>query len=380
MSIVIYVLVAAGLFAFNVFDNTYAPFVLDVAFAVITVIDLAVCVTLRFGVTVKISEDSQNPQKGEELRFVFIAENKTVFPVLRGNASIAVKITGNEKNTRDGKIKKKITFSCEPRKSRTFELEVRPVHCENVTIKLKRYTARDFLHIFGISRKSGETLSVAIMPEKADSNIRENISKVFLSGDDEIYSGSKPGNDVTEFYGIRKYENGDSQRSINWKLTSKLGELIVRDFGFPVKDRDCIIIDIFKENCSRKERIQRIDEMYRLLLCMVEVMMSRKAGFNAVYYNGEYNNARIETQDDIIALFSQLYSIVPYENEVSAASYFGLCEENEISGKIIYVTPLYDKSTENNLDILSGIGKTYYLIPGHTQGAYLPVEYKGSEG
>lgn len=50
----------------------------------------------------------------------------------------------------------------------------------------------------------------------------------------DIYDGKKSGTDVSEVFGLREYREGDTLQSIHWKLSGKMHQLIVREFGRPV--------------------------------------------------------------------------------------------------------------------------------------------------
>lgn len=55
--------------------------------------------------------------------------------------------------------------------------------------------------------------------------------------DSESYSAQKAGNDPGETFRIREYVPGDPIRQIHWKLSEKMGTLMVREFGLPAMNR-----------------------------------------------------------------------------------------------------------------------------------------------
>ncbi len=165
----------------------------------------------------------------------------------------------------------------------------------------------------------------------------------------------------------------DNIRKIHWKLTTKSDKLMVKDFSLPIKEKDTVIIDIFKEKQGEKSNR---DELFDLFYGLVYSMTKRGYGFNACIYNEEYMTMRIENQNDIYSLFAQVYSITPYDKEVTAAEYFYSNRINN-QNRIFYVTGNLDEFTYGQLNLLSSVGKTYYLIPGHFHNSYMPVRYEG---
>lgn len=57
------------------------------------------------------------------------------------------------------------------------------------------------------------------------------------------YSDFKKGNDPGEIYGIREYTAGDSIKSIHWKLSSKMDNLVIRELGFPIENSLLLMVD-----------------------------------------------------------------------------------------------------------------------------------------
>ena len=55
--------------------------------------------------------------------------------------------------------------------------------------------------------------------------------------DSESYSAQKAGNDPGETFRIREYVPGDPIRQIHWKLSEKMGTLMVREFGLPAENQ-----------------------------------------------------------------------------------------------------------------------------------------------
>ena len=379
MRAIIFFLIAAGIFAFNIFDNTYAPYVADAAFFVITITGIAEAAVLRHGLRVEIKEGSP-AVKGQKYLIRFTVKNNTCFPLLWGKAVILVRTMGNGKKLLKKPLRAKIPFSCPPKKNSLLEYEMESAHCETVTVTLKKYYVWDFIHLFGLGRKSGDRCDIVVMPDTMGEHIAGKLSSELSMSDDGIYSTVKSGSEPTDITGIREYSGGDRINSIHWKLSSKAGELMVKQYGLPLKDRDYVIVDIFEGKCGTDGRVKLYDKLYELLYAFICALTARGYGFNAVYYNGRYNRERVETQNDIVDFFADLYRITPYDGEMSAARMFAAYNREKIERRIYYVTPYYNDEAVGNMNLLSETGTVYYLIPGHTGETALPVKYNGQRG
>ncbi|MGN0378211.1 MAG: DUF58 domain-containing protein [Butyrivibrio sp.] len=379
MSVIIYILAAVGIFAFNILDDTYAPYVFDAAFFVISVVCLITAIRLHFGVSVELEENS-HAVRGQKYLIRFRVKNTSPIPVLWGKVKFSVKTMGSKRKLLKKQVRVKMNFSCSPRQTQFFEYVLESAHCEVVAVSLKRFTTWDFLHIFGFGKKSKSSCDIVVMPDSPGAEITGKMSAGLSNGDSEIYSTVRPGNDPTEIFGVREYEGGDKIRSIHWKLSSKAGELMVKEYGLPLTDRDYVVIDLFGEDHELRERVKLEDEMYELLYGLTAVMTARGFGFNAVYFNGQYNAVRVETQTDIENLFVDLYGIKPYGADMSAAGLFAAYNREKIQRRIFYITPYYNDMVVGNMNVLSESGMVYYLIPGHVSDSRLPVKYHGQRG
>lgn len=104
-------------------------------------------------------------------------------------------------------------------------------------IGIKKVTISDFLGLFSISFKMKSPRYITVFPaynkDTQTAVFGQNTSagvKVF----DEDYSS------VAE---IRKYSSSDSLKRIHWKLSSKRGELMVKNFNYFERDRAVLFLD-----------------------------------------------------------------------------------------------------------------------------------------
>ena len=60
----------------------------------------------------------------------------------------------------------------------------------------------------------------------------------------------RQGSSEGEFYGLREWRNGDSQKWIHWRTSARLGELAVRQFEDQRRFDTCVIVDAFSDEQS----------------------------------------------------------------------------------------------------------------------------------
>lgn len=62
--------------------------------------------------------------------------------------------------------------------------------------------------------------------------------------DGERYSQTKPGDDLSELFGLREYRSGDKLSRIHWKLSQKAGRTLVKEPSLPLADCVLLLLDL----------------------------------------------------------------------------------------------------------------------------------------
>lgn len=194
----------------------------------------------------------------------------------------------------------------------------------------------------------------------------------------EMYDQQKKGQDVSEVAGIRDYVPGDSMNSIHWKLSGKLDQLVVREFGSPSNYNTLILYEMVK-NFGEKA----VPSAYNNAVLALTVSLS----LSMLELNLEHNVGRVSKGDfQSVPVYSmdtheqmQLSLLcVPVDSENSSAdtvySFMKSNLRNDFT-KIIYITPCYEENTARQLSrevdltviqIVQGKGMDYTVSPGYS--------------
>lgn len=364
--IVAYLIILAILFFFNTINTSYIPFLLDALFVLITVSGLVTVFIHHRCVKVMFESDNITAERTHNQLIRCKIINKSILPVTRCKVRFVARHRGSKKS------KKYIqNIFCAGRGEEFMEFFLDCPDCEIINIKITGIYLYDFTGLFCLRKRAGQTNMVVVMPKLPPIEIIDKMAYVINEDDGTIYSETKPGDDPTEIFAIRDYVPGDNIRKIHWKLSSKSDKLMVKDYSFPIKDNDTVIIDLFLPDKKQKSNN---NQLFDLFYGLVNAMTSRKVGFNACYYDGEFKIKRIETQNDIVILFSQLYNVEAYPSNVNGAAKLFYAENNNRT-RMFYVTNFLDDNTEECMKMLSELGVVFYLIPGYVHNSYMPVRY-----
>lgn len=103
-----------------------------------------------------------------------------------------------------------------------------PQGCGEVTVRVKNVCCYDIMGLNRLRVQVPDTMVLTVYPEKLPLGVTADS---FLSGfrEGEQQTVSRRGNDPTEVFDLREYQNGDDVRSIHWKLSEKMDKLLVKE-------------------------------------------------------------------------------------------------------------------------------------------------------
>lgn len=159
------------------------------------------------------------------------------------------------------------------------ELVVRPAYAGTLTVQAIEATFCDCFCLFHFRRAVDLQRTVTVWPkvELLPLDFEEFFGRAY---DSERYSETRSGSDVSEVFDMHVYKPGDEVRKINWKLSSKHDELIVRDFSYPLNSMMTIMLEL----TQTEER--RLDRSIELFLSFSRSLISSGVVHNIAWYDG----------------------------------------------------------------------------------------------
>ena len=232
----------------------------------------------------------------------------------------------------------------------TFTYIFEASDCGNVKTSAKTAEYQDLMGLAVFRRPVEISRETLVDPPEIRLNM-ELLKRPETKSFGEMYN-QKKGQDISEVSGLREYVPGDSMNSIHWKLSGKLDELIVREFGQPSNYNTLILYEMMKKN-GEKEIPNSCNNA--VLALTVSLSMSM------LELNLEHNVGRVLNKDIQIVpvnsmdTYEQMQMNLlckPIVDEVSGAdtvySFLRGNLRNEYT-KIIYITPCYEEHTARQL-------------------------------
>lgn len=180
---------------------------------------------------------SPSLQKNTELQISLSMRNGTRFSCSRGECVISCEnLLTAEKSTLT------VPFALPGKSEEAVKKSISFPHCGKILLNIKEIRCCDVFGIYRAKMHTERSTASLVLPQLYPTNLSIAPGQVTDIESDE-YSQYKAGFDASETYALRSYKQGDSLKQIHWKLSQKADELIVREFGLPIKNSLLILMD-----------------------------------------------------------------------------------------------------------------------------------------
>ena len=276
---------------------------------------------------VSVAVDTKNPlaekdaiDKPARAVITLSVENRSrLFPVTKGIARVRYE---NPFSGDKGKLK--IRFSVDTGKKRDRRIPVIMDNCGNVAITVEKVRIYDYLNIFAWTiGKNFETQDVLVLPPTKEMYLGKDKWYNETSEDSDRFSVYKKGDDPSEIFDIRDYADGDKIQRIHWKLSSKTGNLMVKEGSLPLTKQIHIFIDLCAKG-DRAERNHKINLLVQGVYSIAMFMIEHGIPQAYIWYdkkNGVIQEYSVEQEEELYWMFQELFksSITAKENELLEA-------------------------------------------------------------
>ena len=221
-----------------------------------------------------------------------------------------------------------------PRSRRTAQLTLDGQYAGLVRITAARARLYDSFWLIPLPAPAESGGKCALLPRRfsVETQVGADASRLEES---EVFSPDKPGADPSETFQLREYVPGDSPRQIHWKLTEKLGRLMVKDPSLPV-DRSVLLI---WERREEHPTPAGEDAQAAVLFSLCQSLLEQAGAFTLLWNEGDSPCCRLGVGDldDLVGLTPRLLAAGPLSDGPTAA--LALCQTagEETFAHIIYL-------------------------------------------
>ncbi len=240
----------------------------------------------------------------------------------------------------------------------TVPIYISSSECGRIECRVKTCRIEEPFGILGRKINQSATRRLSIMPNLQDVYMRNVLAASPLS-DTTTYSPNRKGSDLSEVRLLRQYEQGDEIRRIHWKLSSKLGEYIVKEPSLPLDNSILVFWD--KTLYDVESDPARADAMAEIVLAICERLVHEGIQFNVASNNVCENRCTreyISDEGDIYELIGHLMSSPLGKSDIGGIDQYKLMFGNINCSRLIYISTglppcVYDLG--NDIDVVAFI-------------------------
>ena len=193
--------------------------------------------------------------------------------------------------------------------------------CGEATVRLSEVRLMDYLGIISCKLPSLDLKAVCaaikIMPEIRDAGVQSEVLKSTSENaaaneeEDEESNEAAIGLTGVAGYEHRKYEMGDPLKRVNWKLSSKKDELMVRlDDKILTATQDFILDYPVLQNADRTYYVNA-DRIVEASLSMLSMLLMQGFQSSYSYYLDGWQTVEVEDEKSLLFLQEELAGIRP---------------------------------------------------------------------
>ncbi len=246
---------------------------------------------------------------------------------------------------------KETLYVMEPGRGRLWEYDVYAdtADCGERVFWIEEMQCGDLLGLFHAKISVKEELRCVVYPYDAQiyASLRRQIMREQIG---EIYDAKRSGTDVSEVFGLREYREGDPLQSIHWKLSGKLKQLIVREFGRPVNYQTLILLAPALRYGAREVSAEVVNGVFDLGVSFSHALVNQNIPHYAGYLLGEEICCMpVDSVQSYETVRNRLMNLaIPENGDRVLLSFLNQQLYKEYT-KIVYVSGAVDETTARSL-------------------------------
>ena len=165
-----------------------------------------------------------------------------------------------------------------PRNTQRVQFRFHAATCGVQKLHITKLCIYDPLHLFCRTVISNASDTLLVLPAPDPMRGESWALHQHSTNDSDTYDKHKPGDDPSEVFDMHLYREGDAVSRINWKLSAKLDQLLVKEYSLPIAERILLLPD-FRQTGTPKEAALRLDAMLGAMHTAADYLLERGVPF-----------------------------------------------------------------------------------------------------
>jgi uncharacterized protein (DUF58 family) len=331
---------------FAILYDAYISALIVIVLVFLPIVLLVMMLCTFFLIKIEVYPPLESVGKDELIEFEIHIKNSSFLPIAYSEILLFYGIEFSEKKTRG-----KVAVFIDSRSEEIVKYRMTPEHCGNIIVEFKSIAIYDYLKIFSVKKAIKKQIMVVVLPALYEIE-SEFIPNMGMATESDEFSKIKQGDDSSEVFGIREYKEGDRINRINWKLSSKKGQLMIKEFSLPINCSLYILVELYFNGNKNKITTFR-DALFSTVFSVSYSIISSGFRHYMLWYDKDREECircKIEKEEDLYWSVSQIMSAKTYkEKEIFLETYNNLYGTEEIFD-IFYMSSIDTQASMKFID------------------------------
>ena len=266
----------------------------------------------------------------------------------------------------------------------SYQLKITDLYCGQVVLECKSCALLDVLCLFSVPVHHQKMNTALIYPDTLNVQlkmVKSDQGMVDLDG----FVQNKKGHDLSEIFDIRKYEPGDDIRSIHWKLSQKIDDLVIREASNLSQYSILVIPDLALKDLE----VSEMNTSVSLIIALCEELISNHVAFCIpLVSEAEFQLCEIRNLNEFHDTLNAMLSMKAMPEHGEIMKYMFLNHMDSLFSRFIVVgngkfkSDFYQMDSKQNFSLMhvsSEVNKYYYNETQTYFDAYIPVHQNQDE-
>lgn len=237
-----------------------------------------------------------------------------------------------------------------------FFMPLNTERCGHIAYRLESFATNDMLGFTQCrATVKAPQVSFTVYPQVNDITVRtERASFTDVSG--VTYDNRKKGQDRTEVFEIRDFRNGDSLKSVHWKLSARFDEMLVREPSRPSEHNIVLLGDAHAYRIAEKDAARTLNATLTVLASLSLALMRQGIDHTVVQSDGEaLHTYPVENHVDFDEMLDELMDVPLSHSNITDAAPFELHRNANPDTKVVIVTNISDETLPLKLNEITDL-------------------------
>lgn len=245
-------------------------------------------------------------------------------------------------------------------KESEYDIKMQAQCCGEMKFNCSGIWVVDYFHLFHIPIPKCLEARMIIYPRKV--KLQVELSKEAIGAvREDVNMQSREGNDPSEMYDVREYVPGDDIRSVHWKLSSKVDQLLLRQSSEPTHYNVVILPDFGRKylNKTREEGTEYIKQINSAVALGTEIgkqLVRKRESFCMALPTGHgLEVLEVQNERQLRKVMAQWLSTPIPARERAALRYFSMQHLEQYFSRLVVLSAGEYENNPNGLEKRIGI-------------------------